>query len=141
MAHSLTTTPAAAIPISSSSKSKNPTIHVASLGFQGLLAHHKDSKPASHSNLVHRSRRTVTLGLASGLLLGLTVGEGSANAARRQAPPPPEEKKDPNVSGVQAKVLASKKRKEAMKESIAKLREKGKVVDEQSKPIMNELSE
>ncbi|EMS51334.1 hypothetical protein TRIUR3_03050 [Triticum urartu] len=29
-------------------------------------------------------------------------------------------------SGVQAKVLASRKRKEAMKEAVAKLREKGK---------------
>lgn len=55
----------------------------------------------------------------------------SASAAKRRPPPAPtpqEEKRDPNVSGVQAKVLASKKRKEAMKETIAKLREKGKPV-------------
>ncbi|KAK4359612.1 hypothetical protein RND71_021841 [Anisodus tanguticus] len=45
---------------------------------------------------------------------------------------PPTEKKDPNVSGVLAKVLASKRRKEAMKESMAKLREKGKPVNEPS---------
>uniref|UniRef100_M8B1I2 Uncharacterized protein n=1 Tax=Aegilops tauschii TaxID=37682 RepID=M8B1I2_AEGTA len=49
---------------------------------------------------------------------------------RRGGPPPPpseeKEKKDPNLSGVQAKVLASRKRKEAMKEAVAKLREKGK---------------
>lgn len=52
-------------------------------------------------------------------------------AARRPPPPPPQEKKDPNVSGVQAKVLASKKRKEAMKQEIAKLRERGKPVAEE----------
>jgi hypothetical protein len=54
----------------------------------------------------------------------------SAASKRRPSPPAPtEEKKDPNVSGVQAKVLASKRRKEAMKEAVAKLREKGKPVD------------
>lgn len=67
-------------------------------------------------------------------MLGLNVGERSANAARRPPPPPPEEKKDPNVSGLTAKVLASKKRKEAMKEEMAKLRERGK-------PILAEPSE
>lgn len=51
-------------------------------------------------------------------------------AARRPPPPPPQEKKDPNLSGVQAKVLASKKRKEALKEATAKLRAKGKPVDQ-----------
>lgn len=74
--------------------------------------------------------RNVTLGLA-GAALGLNIiGDRNANAAaRRPPPPPPEEKKDPNVSGVQAKVLASKKRKEAMKQAVAKLREKGKPVN------------
>ncbi|KAA3457622.1 60S ribosomal protein L5 [Gossypium australe] len=72
---------------------------------------------------------TVTLSLA-GAMLRLNVGDQrQANAARRPAPPPPEEKKDPSVSGVQAKVLASKKRKEAMKQAMAKMREKGKPVD------------
>jgi hypothetical protein len=33
---------------------------------------------------------------------------------------------------LQAKVLASKKRKEAMKEEVARLREKGKAVNEPS---------
>lgn len=71
--------------------------------------------------------RTVSL---AGAVLGLNYGERTANAAaRRPPPPPPEERKDPNVSGVQAKVLASKKRKEAMKESVAKLREKGKAIN------------
>ncbi|KAG8375872.1 hypothetical protein BUALT_Bualt09G0004300 [Buddleja alternifolia] len=66
----------------------------------------------------------VTLGLVGGVVLGWSVDGGAA--ARRPPPPLPQEKKDPNMSGVAAKVLASKKRKEAMKESIAKLREKGK---------------
>ncbi|KAL8088753.1 hypothetical protein AgCh_038512 [Apium graveolens] len=80
---------------------------------------------------VHRSsRRGTTLGLG-GLVLGLVqvASDGCANAAGRRAPPPPpEEKKDPSINGVTAKVLASKKRKEAMKESIARLKEKGKAI-------------
>ncbi|KAF3451068.1 hypothetical protein FNV43_RR07157 [Rhamnella rubrinervis] len=75
-------------------------------------------------------RRILSFGMA-GAVLGFNFdGLRTANAAARRPPPSPaEEKKDPNVSGVQAKVLASKKRKEAMKESMAKLREKGKAVD------------
>lgn len=58
-----------------------------------------------------------------------SLSPDGANAAQRRPPPPPlEEKNDPSVSGLQAKVLASKKRKEAMKEEMAKLREKGKPV-------------
>jgi hypothetical protein len=62
------------------------------------------------------------------------LGRDIASAAGKRRPPPPpesttEEKKDPNVSGVQAKVLASRKRKEAMKEAVAKMRERGKPVD------------
>lgn len=76
--------------------------------------------------------RSVALGFVVGSL-SLGIGEQRATAAaRRPPPPPPEEKRDPNVSGLQAKVLASKKRKEAMKESIAKLREKGKPVNPSS---------
>lgn len=75
--------------------------------------------------------RDVALGLA-GVVWGLSIGGGNAwGAARRPPPPPPEEKKDPNVTGLAAKVLASKKRKEAMKETIAKLRDKGKVIQNQ----------
>ncbi|KAF2325560.1 hypothetical protein GH714_030366 [Hevea brasiliensis] len=66
---------------------------------------------------------TASLGLA-GALVGLNIGDKSANAARRPPPPPPEEKKDPSLSGLQAKVLASKKRKEALKEFVAKQRER-----------------
>lgn len=67
--------------------------------------------------------------------MGLKASERSANAAARRPPASPaEEKKDPNVSGVMAKVLASKKRKEAMKESMAKLREKGKPIVQIQEP-------
>jgi hypothetical protein len=65
---------------------------------------------------------------------GAMLGRDIASAAGKRRPPPPpesttEEKKDPNVSGVHAKVLASRKRKEAMKEAVAKMRERGKPVD------------
>jgi hypothetical protein len=73
--------------------------------------------------------RAVTWGLA-GAMLGLNVGDKGASAAARRPPAPaPGEKRDPNVSGVQAKVLASKKRKEAMKQSMAKLKERGKPIN------------
>nr|CAD1838927.1 unnamed protein product [Ananas comosus var. bracteatus] len=75
-------------------------------------------------------RRIFMYGLIAAGFGSMSTPE-SASAAKRRPPPPPtpqEEKRDPNVSGVQAKVLASKKRKEAMKETIAKLREKGKPV-------------
>lgn len=62
--------------------------------------------------------------------MGLSSGDQRSSAARRPPPPPPQEKQDPNLSGVRAKVLASKKRKEAMKETMAKLREKGKTINQ-----------
>ncbi|KAH0461469.1 hypothetical protein IEQ34_009044 [Dendrobium chrysotoxum] len=55
---------------------------------------------------------------------GISASSDEASAKRRQRPPPTE-KKDLNVSGVQAKVLASKKRKEEFKEEISRLRERG----------------
>lgn len=69
--------------------------------------------------------------------------EEAMAAARRPPPPPATEKKDPTVSGLQAKVLASKKRKEAMKASMAKLREKGKpvVVEEEPSSSSSSLSQ
>nr|XP_043638740.1 uncharacterized protein LOC122609858 [Erigeron canadensis] len=82
---------------------------------------------ASNANLL--PRRDVLVGAVFGL--GIVKGEKSAYAAARRLPPPPQtEKKDPNVSGVLAKIIASKKRKEAMKESITQLREKGKPINE-----------
>lgn len=66
----------------------------------------------------------VSVGLSSALAV-----ESANAAAKRPPPPPPEEKKDPSITGLRAKVLASIKRKEAMKEQIAKLRERGKPVN------------
>uniref|UniRef100_A0ACD5YFZ2 Uncharacterized protein n=1 Tax=Avena sativa TaxID=4498 RepID=A0ACD5YFZ2_AVESA len=63
----------------------------------------------------------------AGTLLGHV--DAAPAASKRRAPPLPaeeKEKKDPNMSGVQAKVMASRKRKQAMKEATEKLREKGK---------------
>ncbi|XP_072990490.1 uncharacterized protein [Typha latifolia] len=74
-------------------------------------------------------RRNLVYGLIAAGFGSLWTPE-NANAAKRRPPPPPtEEKKDPNMSALQAKVFASIKRKEAMKEAMAKLREKGKPVD------------
>ncbi|CAI9776366.1 unnamed protein product [Fraxinus pennsylvanica] len=75
-------------------------------------------------------RRGVLLGLA-GAIFVMNGGDREARAAaRRPPPPPPQEKKDPSISGLTAKILASKKRKEAMKESIVKLKENGKPIKE-----------
>ncbi|CAN0857941.1 hypothetical protein LINGRAHAP2_LOCUS7001 [Linum grandiflorum] len=73
------------------------------------------------------TRRSMTMSFALlGGFMGLKlVTPNVAEAAARRPPPPPTtaEKKDPNISGVQAKVLASKKRKEAMKQYVAKLKD------------------
>ncbi|CAN1146467.1 hypothetical protein LINPERPRIM_LOCUS6613 [Linum perenne] len=71
------------------------------------------------------TRRCISIGLLGGLMGLHMAGPNIAEAAARRPPPAPstEEKKDPNISGVQAKVLASKKRKEAMKQYVAKLKE------------------
>ncbi|CAL0313515.1 unnamed protein product [Lupinus luteus] len=79
------------------------------------------------------------MGLSGALVLGHSLSDvKSASAGGRPPPPPPKERKDPNVSGVQAKVMASKRRKEAMKEAVAKLREKGKTINEDSLPASSE---
>ncbi|XP_060208799.1 uncharacterized protein LOC132636110 [Lycium barbarum] len=123
MAQSLS--PVAAATLTSLSTKKN-----ARLRSLRVLAIHQRSDKELDTNVV--SRRSLALGLA-GAAVALNAGNKKANAAaRRPPPPPPTEKKDPNVSGVLAKVLASKRRKEAMKESMAKLREKGKPVNEPS---------
>ncbi|KAI5386815.1 uncharacterized protein LOC127107094 [Lathyrus oleraceus] len=81
-------------------------------------------------------RRRALMGLSGAVVLGLSWREeqSARAAARRPPPPPPKEKKDPNISAVQAKVLASKKRKEALKEEVARLREKGKAVNINKEP-------
>ncbi|KAI9196772.1 hypothetical protein LWI28_026866 [Acer negundo] len=123
MAHSLTTSP----PPPSTSFTTTPPISINSIAFQRVCTN------TSHQTCNQLStRRNVSLGLV-GAVLGLSFdvigGDRNVYAAARRPPPPPTgEKKDPNVSGVQAKVLASKKRKEAMKQAVAKLREKGKAV-------------
>nr|GMD26728.1 Zinc transporter like [Ipomoea batatas] len=129
MAHSL----APRLPAASISTSPKRNAHLPScLCFHKVLSCQQTSAEGLGQKLV--TRRSVALGLG-GAALGLKAGEGSANAAARRPPPPPvEEKKDPNVSGVTAKVLASKRRKEAMKESMAKLRERGKPVVQIQEP-------
>uniref|UniRef100_A0A0A9GSS8 Uncharacterized protein n=1 Tax=Arundo donax TaxID=35708 RepID=A0A0A9GSS8_ARUDO len=94
---------------------------------------HPAPKNSSHFSLGVQcdNRRAFLCGLIAAAA-GATLGPEISAAASKRRPPPPaptEEKKDPNVSGVQSKVLASRKRKEAMKESVAKMREKGKPVN------------
>ncbi|XP_047306900.1 uncharacterized protein LOC124910281 [Impatiens glandulifera] len=135
MAHSLVRIPpvsASTSPISSSTPPKDKT-RFPSFWFP-LHNHDDDSNAAQPITITNR--RTVALGLA-GAFSGLILGEvHNARAANKRKPPPPpsqpEEKKDPSVSGVLAKVLASKKRKEAMKQTVAALREKGKTIDQPS---------
>ncbi|PON83292.1 hypothetical protein TorRG33x02_208590 [Trema orientale] len=126
MAHSLSPAQATATTPTPFSTTLKKNTHYPCVKILRVRACHQVLNAAPHGKIVNR--RTLSLGLA-GALLGLNGSEWSARAAaRRPPPPPPEEKKDPNVSGVQAKVLASKRRKEAMKDEIAKLREKGKAV-------------
>ncbi|PHT80611.1 hypothetical protein T459_13626 [Capsicum annuum] len=125
MAQLLSSTVAVATLTSLSTTKKNASLVSSS---RVLDFHHQGGE--SDANIV--SRRSLALSLA-GVAVALNAGNKTAHAAaRRPPPPPPTEKKDPNVSGVLAKVLASKRRKEAMKESIAKLREKGKPIKESS---------
>ncbi|XP_044499329.1 uncharacterized protein LOC123220813 [Mangifera indica] len=76
--------------------------------------------------------RGVALGLATVAWLS-TDGRNVPAAGQRLPSPSKEEKKDPNVSGVQAKVLARKKWKEGMKQAVAKLGEKGQVLNKLEK--------
>ncbi|KAI3961018.1 hypothetical protein MKX01_014350 [Papaver californicum] len=88
-----------------------------------------DHQSLNYQTLDDKSKTQSAIG-RSGAILSLNVGNQTVNAAQRRPPPkPPVEKKDPNVSGVTAKVLASMKRKEAMKEAVAKLRERGKKIE------------
>jgi len=76
------------------------------------------------------------MGLSGAVVVGLGLidEQRASGAARRPPPPPPTEKKDPSVSGVMAKILASKRRKEAMKEEVEKLRARGKTVNKDAPP-------
>ncbi|CAN6485694.1 unnamed protein product [Victoria cruziana] len=105
----------------------------AAIGIGRIQCAHSLHSSASrvHEDKYEPNRRALTWGVV-GTLLSLSVTEKASAAKRR--PPPQEEtqKNDPNVSGVQAKVLASKKRKEAMKDAMAKLRERGKPINQPS---------
>nr|XP_010927914.1 uncharacterized protein LOC105049841 [Elaeis guineensis] len=127
MAHSLVPPPSATSAISARTQQRSVLAPTRSNGQWNC--HHGSAAPQCNRQISQfHQRRVLIYGLvASGI--GSLSPDG-ANAAQRRPPPPlPEEKKDPSLSGLQAKVLASKKRKEAMKEEMAKLREKGKPVD------------
>ncbi|XP_020235928.1 uncharacterized protein LOC109815584 [Cajanus cajan] len=137
MAHLLTPTPATAATALSSRARKSPlswengyfpTPRVCCVGYQS----HSQPSSISPPRDDHSLRRRILMGLSGAVVLGWSLSdEKSASRAARPPPPPPREKKDPNVSGVQAKVLASKRRKEAMKEEVARLRERGKPVNKE----------
>ncbi|KZV48470.1 hypothetical protein F511_18276 [Dorcoceras hygrometricum] len=120
---SVTPTPATTKPIS---RITTTTKHLPTQRFHSVRASSQRSDQVAQGS--HFQRRSMALGLG-GVVLGLIIRGENAKAAARRAPPPPvQEKRDPSVSGLMAKVLASKKRKEAMKDSMTKLREKGKAV-------------
>ncbi|KAJ8755231.1 hypothetical protein K2173_019029 [Erythroxylum novogranatense] len=101
--------------------------HIATTAPSSANSNKEDLDPVLDTKLAHRWHVTLSLG---GIALGLQIGGSNALAARGPPPPPPEE--DPNVSGLEAKVLSSKKRKEATKEAVAKLRKRGKTISEPS---------
>ncbi|KAL1327252.1 hypothetical protein HN51_037324 [Arachis hypogaea] len=137
MAHLLTpapTTTTASIGLSSKPRKSSPNSWK-----KGRVCCHFISEqhelPSSSDH--HSLRRRALMGLSGALVLGglsLSDERVASAAGRRPPPPPPEERKDPNVSGVQAKVLASKRRKEAMKEEVARLRERGKPIIKEPSP-------
>lgn len=123
MAHSVTIS--TATPSPSASPSPSPCL---GMGMGSIALKNSQQSVSSSSS----SRRDVGLRLVGAVFGFGLINDRSADAAARRPPPPPPpstEKKDPNVSGVLAKVIASKKRKEAMKESMAQLREKGKLIN------------
>ncbi|CAJ1939312.1 unnamed protein product [Sphenostylis stenocarpa] len=145
MAHLLTPTPTtAATPLSARARQsplyswKNgnfstPRVCCVRHQCQQSRPSHLDQVPPHRDD--HSLRRRTLMGLSGAVMLGLgLVDEQSASGAARRPPPPPAEKKDPSVSGVMAKILASKRRKEAMKEEVAKLRERGKTVNKEAPP-------
>lgn len=146
MVHLLTPTPTTAAtalsvrPWNSSSRysSKNvcfttPRVNCIGNQSQQQVSNLDQVPPTSDDHSLHRR---ALMGLSGAVMLGLSWSdEQSARAAaRRPPPPPPKEKKDPNLSAAQAKVLASKKRKEAMKAEVARLREQGKTVNINKEP-------
>eukprot|EP00252_Welwitschia_mirabilis_P003809 TRINITY_DN13874_c0_g2_i1.p1 TRINITY_DN13874_c0_g2~~TRINITY_DN13874_c0_g2_i1.p1 ORF type:complete len:148 (+),score=26.16 TRINITY_DN13874_c0_g2_i1:183-626(+) len=90
--------------------------------------------PVMKSLLPESNARRRAFVIAGGaILLRSMFDVKTALAAKRKPPSSEEEKKpknDPNVSGVQAKVIASIKRKEAMRQALAKLKQRGKLEKE-----------
>ncbi|CAN8292030.1 unnamed protein product [Cochlearia groenlandica] len=111
----------------------SPVAHTTSLSTPSPPPSRRQTPPIIIEVPQINRRKVVVVGICGGLWSwnALNCKEEAMAAARRPPPPPVKEKQDPNVSGVQAKVLASKKRKDAMKASMAKLREKGKSVVEE----------
>ncbi|XP_057843537.1 uncharacterized protein LOC131052909 isoform X2 [Cryptomeria japonica] len=69
-----------------------------------------------------------SFGIATGAIATTSVLNTKEALAGKRKPAVEEENKpkdDPNMSGLQKKVIASIRRKEAMKESLAKLKERG----------------
>ncbi|RWR71906.1 DNA translocase FtsK [Cinnamomum micranthum f. kanehirae] len=125
MAHSLSPSPATPTPVLTRARKKTPSPF---LGF-GRQWGGQQAPDKALQCTPSIDRREFVFGLSGAILAASFSGEAANAAARRPPPPPPTEKKDPNVSGVQAKILASKKRKEAMEEAMAKLRERGKPIN------------
>lgn len=65
--------------------------------------------------------------ITGAVLVSSVLYTKEAHAVKRKAPPPeePKEKNDPNMSALRAKVIASNRRKEAMKASLEKMRGNG----------------
>lgn len=65
--------------------------------------------------------------ITGAVLVSSVLYTKEAHAGKRKTPPPeePKQKNDPNISALQAKVLASNRRKEAMKASLEKMRGNG----------------
>ncbi|XP_058101906.1 uncharacterized protein LOC131246064 [Magnolia sinica] len=127
MAHFLAPSSASLAPVSARSE-KHASWQIP--GFEGQWSSHRGSDQARDNKSAVRliDRRALVSGLTGGIVGSLVVGKSACAAARRPPTPPPMEKKDLNVSGVQAKILASKRRKEAMEQTMEKLRAKGKPI-------------
>ncbi|PIA36149.1 hypothetical protein AQUCO_03400216v1 [Aquilegia coerulea] len=130
MAHTLAPSPPILTHLLTIAKKQTTSPH---LGFQrhSNSSQHGLVQTKSHNLFAEPVDRRTLVGGLIGVAIGLNLNNENANAnaaARRPPPPPPTEKKDPNMSALQAKVLASKKRKEAMKAEVERLREKGKPV-------------
>ncbi|XP_057546806.1 uncharacterized protein LOC130825544 [Amaranthus tricolor] len=128
MSQALSTTPISSLRVRLSSTNSKPNTNTRWSPPPRKESADADAAPLVLRTVNHSRRNIITIGI-----VGAVYGEKKAWAGARRAAPPPtdQEKKDPNISAVQAKVLASRKRKEAMKQAMAKQRERGKKVIEQ----------